>query len=57
MARREQLIDELWSLIEPLFDKTPAVATPGRPRRIGSDEQDALDSAFRSCVVNYSVNF
>ncbi len=32
MARREELTDEQWSLIEPLFDKPPAVATRGRPR-------------------------
>ncbi len=33
MARREELTDEQWSLIEPLFDKPPVVATRGRPRR------------------------
>ena len=33
MARREELTDEQWALIEPLFDKTPAVQTRGRPRR------------------------
>ncbi len=33
MARREELTDEQWTLIEPLFDKPPAVQTRGRPRR------------------------
>src|SRR2546423_1045899 len=33
MARREELTDEQWSLIEPLLDKTPVVQTRGRPRR------------------------
>ncbi len=33
MARREELTDEQWSLIEPLFDKPSAVTTRGRPRR------------------------
>jgi transposase len=33
MARREELTDEQWSLIEPLFDKPPVVQTRGRPRR------------------------
>ncbi len=33
MARREELTDEQWLLIEPLFDKPPVVATRGRPRR------------------------
>ncbi len=33
MARREELTDEQWSLIEPLFDKPSAVMTRGRPRR------------------------
>jgi len=33
MARREELTDEQWLLIEPLFDKPPVVQTRGRPRR------------------------
>jgi transposase len=33
MARREELTDEQWSLIESLFDKPPSVQTRGRPRR------------------------
>lgn len=33
MARREELTDEQWSLIELLFDEPPLVATRGRPRR------------------------
>ncbi|HYE73544.1 MAG TPA: transposase, partial [Blastocatellia bacterium] len=33
MARHEELTDQQWSLIEPLFDKPPSVQTRGRPRR------------------------
>ncbi len=33
MARREELTDEQWSLIEPLFDKAEVVQTRGRPPR------------------------
>jgi transposase len=33
MSRREELTDEQWSLIKPLFDKADAVQTRGRPRR------------------------
>jgi transposase len=33
MARREELTDEQWSLIEPFFDKAETVQTRGRPRR------------------------
>ncbi len=33
MARREELADQQWSLIEPLFDKPSVVMTRGRPRR------------------------
>ena len=33
MARREELTDEQWSLIAPLFYKPSAVMTRGRPRR------------------------
>ena len=33
MARREELTDEQWSLIEPLFDKPPAVTTRSSSRR------------------------
>ena len=33
MARREELTDEQWSLIELLFDKPPTIQTRGRPRR------------------------
>lgn len=32
MARREELTDEQWTLLEPLFDKPPTVQTRGRPR-------------------------
>ena len=33
MARREELTDEQWLLIEPLFDKTCEIQTRGRPAR------------------------
>src|SRR5581483_2137973 len=33
MVRREELNDDQWALIEPLFDKPPTVQTRGRPRR------------------------
>ncbi len=33
MARREELTDEQWSLIAPLFDKTDEIQTRGRPPR------------------------
>ena len=33
MARREELTDEQWSLIEPLFEKTDEIQTRGRPPR------------------------
>ena len=33
MARREELTNEQWTLIEPLFDKTDTIQTRGRPPR------------------------
>ncbi|MDQ3749264.1 MAG: transposase [Acidobacteriota bacterium] len=33
MARREELTNEQWSLIEPLFEKTDEIQTRGRPLR------------------------
>jgi len=33
MARREELTDQQWSLIESFFDKPPVIQTRGRPRR------------------------
>ena len=33
MARREELTDEQWFLIEPLFDKPNEIQTRGRPSR------------------------
>lgn len=33
MARREELTDEQWALIEPLFEKAESVKTRGRPAR------------------------
>src|SRR2546423_11592765 len=43
MARREELTDEQWALIEPLFDKPPAVQTRGRPRR---DDREVLNGVL-----------
>lgn len=43
MARREELTDEQWLLIEPLFDKAPVVATRGRPRR---DEREVMNGVL-----------
>ena len=43
MARREELTDEQWLLIEPLFDKPPVVATRGRPRR---DERQVMNGVL-----------
>ena len=33
MARCEELTNEQWALLKPLFDKPPTVQTRGRPRR------------------------
>lgn len=43
MARREELTDEQWALIAPLFDKPPTVPTRGRPRR---DEREILNGVL-----------
>ncbi len=43
MARREELSNEQWSLIEPLFDKPPVVATRGRARR---SEREVLNGVL-----------
>ncbi len=43
MSRREELTDEQWSLIEPLFDKPPVVVTRGRPRR---SEREVLNGVL-----------
>jgi len=43
MARREELTDEQWSLIEPLFDKPPVIATRGRPSR---NAREVLNGVF-----------
>ena len=40
MARREELNDEQWSLINPLFEKEPPVRTRGRPKR---DNREVLN--------------
>jgi transposase len=43
MARREELTDEQWSLIEPLFDQPPVIRGRGRPRR---DERDVMNGVL-----------
>ncbi len=43
MARREELSDEQWSLIEALFDKTETVQTRGRPRR---DDREVMNGVL-----------
>ena len=43
MVRREELTDEQWTLIEPLFDKPPVAATRGRPRR---SEREVLNGVL-----------
>jgi len=43
MARREELTDEQWVLIELLFDKPPDVVTRGRPRR---DEREVMNGVL-----------
>ncbi len=48
MARREELTDEQWALIEPLFDKPPTVATRGRPRRADREVLDGVLWILRS---------
>ncbi len=48
MARREELTDEQWSLIEPLFDKPPVVATRGRPRRAEREVMNGVLWILRS---------
>jgi len=48
MARREELTDEQWVLIEPLFDKQPDVATRGRPRRAEREVMNGVLWILRS---------
>ncbi len=43
MARGEELTDEKWMLIEPLFDKPPEVVTRGRPR---CDERQVMNGVL-----------
>ncbi len=56
MARREELTDEQWSLIEPLFDKPSAVVMRGRPRRSEREvmNERALDIAFRRTLGGFA---
>lgn len=48
MARREELTDEQWLLIEPLFDEPPVVATRGRPRRSAREVMNGVLWILRS---------
>jgi transposase len=43
MARREELTDEQWLLIGPLFDKSPVLAARGRPRL---DEREVMNGVL-----------
>ncbi len=48
MARREELTDEQWSLIEPLFDKPPVITTRGRARRAEREVMNGVLWILRS---------
>jgi transposase len=48
MARREELTDEQWSLIEPLFDKPSVLMTRGRPRRAEREVMNGVLWILRS---------
>ena len=48
MARREELTDDQWALLEPLFDKPPTVQTRGRPRRPDREVLNGLLWILRS---------
>jgi transposase len=48
MARREELTDEQWSLIESFFDKPEVVQARGRPRRADREVMDGVLWILRS---------
>jgi transposase len=48
MARREELTDEQWSLIESFFDKPETVQTRGRPRRSDREVMNGVLWILRS---------
>lgn len=48
MARREELTDEQWSLIEPLFEKPDAIQTRGRPARPAREVMNGVLWILRS---------
>src|SRR5205085_4229716 len=48
MARREELSDEQWSLIEPLFDQPPTIRGRGRPRRAEREVMNGVLWILRS---------
>jgi hypothetical protein len=57
MARREELADEQWSLIEPLFDQPPTIRDRGRPRRSEREVMNGvlLDTALWRKVVRLTA--
>ena len=48
MAKREELTDEQWSLIELFFDKAESVQTRGRPRRENREVMNGVLWILRS---------
>ena len=54
MARREELTNEQWSLIEPLFDKADIIQTRGMPRSL---KRNILDTALRYKMMRFAKPF
>lgn len=48
MARREELTDEQWALIAPLFEKAEIVQTRGRPKRSAREVMNGVLWILRS---------
>lgn len=48
MARREELTDEQWALIAPLFEKTDEIQTRGRPQRLAREVLNGVLWILRS---------
>ena len=48
MARREELTDEQWALIEPLFEKAETIQTRGRPLRPAREVMNGVLWILRS---------
>jgi transposase len=55
MARREELTDEQWLLIEQLFDKPPVVARRGSPRRAEREVMNGVLWILRSGARWYDL--